>query len=70
METTRSVYPSGGAFAARSVPMTPPAPPRLSTTTCLPHRSPSCVAIMRPTMSLLPPGGNGTMSRTGLAGYS
>src|SRR6266571_329281 len=65
----RRVWPSGAAFAAASVPMMPPAPPWLSATTCLPRRSASWKAIMRPTTSLLPPGGNGMMSRTGLLGY-
>src|SRR5215510_9713346 len=50
--------------------MTPPAPLRLSTTTCLPRRPVSCVATMRPTVSLMAPGGNGTISRTGFDGYS
>jgi hypothetical protein len=48
--------------------MTPAAPARLSTTTCLPSRVPSWVAIMRPTVSLMAPGGNGMISRTGLVG--
>src|SRR5436190_22466884 len=65
-----SVYPSAGALATASVPMIPPAPPWLSTTTCLPRRSESWKAIMRPTTSLLPPGGNGMIMRTGLLGYA
>ena len=36
---------------------------------CRPSRSLSCAAIRRPTTSLLPPGGNGMISRTGLVGY-
>src|ERR1043166_7324312 len=50
--------------------MTPPAPLRLSTMNCLPSRLLNCAAIMRPTLSLMAPGGNGTMTRTGLTGYS
>src|SRR5215204_6229435 len=44
-------------------------PTRLSTMTCLPRRSPNPCATTRPTMSLLPPAGNGTTRRTGRAGY-
>jgi hypothetical protein len=51
-----------------SAPMTPPAPPRLSTTTGLPSASDSFCAITRPVMSVPPPGANGTMKRIGLAG--
>ena len=36
---------------------------------CRPNCSLSCVAISRPTMSLLPPGGNGMIIRIGLVGY-
>jgi hypothetical protein len=56
------------ALTAVSVPIRPPAPPRLSTTSGLPRRSPSCWPITRATMSLLPPGGNGTISRIGRLG--
>ena len=35
------VWPSGGAFAVISVPIVPPAPPRLSITTCCPRPSAS-----------------------------
>jgi hypothetical protein len=69
VEMTSSVYPSGCAFATVSVPMIELPPARLSTTTDLPRRSDSGVATMRPTMSLLPAGGNGTISRIGRAGY-
>src|SRR5262249_50760338 len=50
--------------------MVPPAPARLSTYTCCPSFILSCCATSRPTTSLLPPGGNGTISRTGRFGYS
>jgi hypothetical protein len=48
--------------------MTPPAPLRFSTTTCLPSRADNGVAIMRPTVSLMAPGGNAMIIRTGLVG--
>ena len=38
-------------------------------TTCWPHISDNFCATVRPTMSVLPPAGNGTTSRTGLVGY-
>src|SRR5882672_6541718 len=63
-----SMWPSGFARATASVPMMPPAPPWLSTTTDLPRRSESWKAIMRPTTSLLPPGGKGMTRRSGLVG--
>src|SRR4029078_3200267 len=66
----QSVYPSGAAIAQASVPITPPAPPRLSTNTCWPSWLLSCCATSRPTTSLLPPGGNGTIKRTGRFGES
>src|SRR5688572_24506424 len=69
MLLTSMVCPSAGALAASSVPIVPPAPPRLSTTTGTPRASLSRCATMRPTISLPPPGGNGTMKRTGRLGY-
>src|SRR5258706_7181056 len=50
--------------------MLPEAPARLSTTTCCPHASERSAASRRATRSTLPPGGNGVMMRTGLAGKS
>src|SRR5262249_3427249 len=50
--------------------MTPPAPARLSTITCLPRRSPKAVATTRPVTSLPPPGGKGMIIRIGLVGKS
>src|SRR5581483_6804191 len=38
--------------------------------TCCPHASVSLLAIIRATESELPPGANGTTSRTGFVGYS
>ena len=63
-----SVYPSAGDFAAIAMPIEPAAPPRLSTTTGCPRRSDSFCANVRPTMSVLPPGGYGTMNRIGFEG--
>src|SRR5882762_7968054 len=64
-----SVLPSGLAFATTSVPITPPAPPRFSTTTDCPHFCESFAATVRAVISVPPPGANGTMNVTGLAGY-
>src|SRR5882672_11463559 len=64
-----SVLPSGLAFATTSVPITPPAPPRFSTTTDCPHFCESFAATVRAVISVPPPGANGTMKVTGLAGY-
>src|SRR6266700_1521616 len=49
------VYPSGADLATMSVPMLPPAPGRLSTTTCCARRSESFCAIERAMMSVPPP---------------
>src|SRR5689334_17824804 len=49
--------------------MLPPAPPRLSTTTCHPTDSLSLFAINRERMSVPPPGGNGTIILIGRDGY-
>src|SRR5260370_11739434 len=51
-------------------PMVPPAPPRLSTTTGWPSRSPTCAATGRAKMSFDPPGGNGTIQFRACAGQS
>src|SRR6266446_6533504 len=64
-----SVVPSGLALATTSVPITPPAPPRFSTTTAWPHFCESFAATVRAVMSVPPPGANGTMNVTGFAGY-
>ena len=48
--------------------MLPPAPGRLSTTTCWPSRSPSLGATIRTVASVEPPGGKVTIMRIGLAG--
>src|SRR5215471_12041107 len=50
--------------------MLPPAPPRLSTTTCCPHVSNILWASRREMMSVAAPGANGTMIRIGRDGYA
>src|SRR5512138_3090038 len=66
--TTPRVWPSGADFATRSVPTTVPAPGRFSTTTGWPQTSCIFAARRRPMMSVAPPGGNGTIIRTGFVG--
>src|SRR6266568_4534243 len=65
----RSVWPSGGALATKSVPMLPPEPVRFSTMTGWPSASPSRGASARAVKSVIPPGGKVTTSRIGLLGY-
>src|SRR3954466_5818644 len=65
----RSVYPSGAARAAASMPMRLPAPGLFSTKNCWPSVLEKCSASTRPTMSVPPAGGDGTMMRTGCEGY-
>src|SRR5262249_35565797 len=64
------VYPSGAARATRPVPMLPVAPPTFSMMMVWPSavRMPS--AIRRPTTSVSPPGGNGTIIVIGRHGYA
>src|SRR5262245_35497845 len=51
------------------MPMLPPAPPRLSTTTCCPQTSVNFWPSRRAIVSVAAPGGNGTMMRIGRPGY-
>src|SRR5574341_2682332 len=51
------------------MPMSPLAPGRLSTTTCCPSASLSFTPMVRASVSVLPPGANGTTNRTGRVGY-
>src|SRR5947207_3733062 len=44
--------------------MLPPAPPRVSITTCWPHTSESRSPMTRAMMSVAPPAANGTITRT------
>src|SRR3954468_5391804 len=46
-----------------------PAPGLFSTKNCWPNLFEKCSASTRPTMSVPPAGGDGTMMRTGFAGY-
>jgi len=46
------------------MPILPPAPPMFSMKNCMPSRSESFCTRMRPTISVAPPGGNGTMTLT------
>src|SRR5262245_21597320 len=62
------VYPSGALFAAASTPVSPPAPPRVSTTTCWPSSAESPLASERPNRSAAPPAANGTISLSGRFG--
>src|SRR5262245_646625 len=62
------VYPSGARFAAASAPVSPPAPPRVSTTTCWPSSADSPLASERPNRSAAPPAANGTISLSGRFG--
>src|ERR1700755_3395560 len=64
-----SVYPSGGAFFAASVPMMPPAPGLFSTMKVCPIDRVNESATRRATMSVAEPGVNATMILTGLVGY-
>ena len=63
-----NVYPSGAALATISEPIMPPAPDRLSTTTCWPHAAESFCAMVRANKSVPPPGGKGAMTRIGRTG--
>src|SRR5882762_7420453 len=62
------VWPSGADLATYSVPTTVPAPGLFSTTTGWPHTSCIFAATRRPMMSVAPPGGKGTINRTGREG--
>src|SRR5918998_1188352 len=63
------VWPSAGAASAASEPITPPEPPRFSTTTGWPGPSDIVWAQMRATRSAAPPGAKGTTIRSGRLGY-
>src|SRR5882724_4170006 len=62
------LYPSGADFETMSVPTTPPAPARFSTTHGCPSISLILGARMRIEMSVEPPGPKGTTKRMGLLG--
>jgi hypothetical protein len=63
-----STWPSAAARIISSAPTEPPPPALFSTTTCCPRLAPMAGATMRATMSVVPPGAKGTISRTGLVG--
>src|SRR5689334_17261859 len=65
-----SVCPSAGARNTCSAPITVLAPGRLSMITLCPSALPSDGATARPTVSVVPPGGNGTTMRTAFEGNS
>jgi hypothetical protein len=62
------VLPSGGALTTAWIEMLVLAPGLFSMTTGWPSRSASHAAMMRATMSPLPPGGNPTTHRSGCEG--
>ena len=62
------VSPFGAALAAASVPMTPPAPERLSIKTGRPRMGENFCPSTRASRSFGPPGGKGTMMRSGPSG--
>jgi hypothetical protein len=64
----KSVYPSGGACAAISVPMLLPPPGRFSTKNDWPSLSLRYCATSRPMMSVDPPADVATRTRTGRDG--
>src|SRR5713101_255392 len=64
------VYPSGAAWAARVVPVVPPAPVTFSTTTCWPSVRDLWSPTMRATTSVGPPAAKGTMRVMGRSGYA
>src|SRR5947207_4472945 len=63
------VWPSGGALATISVPITLPAPGRLSVITGWPSAAASFAPTARDRVSEVPPAANVTMMRIGLVGY-
>ena len=58
----------GGAAGNIGTELVVKAPPRFSITTAWPHISFSFCPMTRPSMSVVPPAGHGTIRRTGLAG--
>src|SRR5687767_8444167 len=64
---TTIVSPSGGACSMALTPMDPLAPGRFSTITGRPVSRAICPAITRAAMSVVPPGGAGTITFRGLS---
>jgi hypothetical protein len=67
---TSSVWPSGAARLTPVAPIVPVAPGLFSTTNGCPNFSCSLGAIARASVSVDPPGGNGTTIVTGLVGQA
>src|SRR5258708_14631113 len=65
----RIVRAAGGDLAPVSLPIVPPAPPRLSTRICWPRAADHGWATRRAVASTDSPAGKGTTSRIGFAGY-
>src|SRR6266513_5151152 len=65
----RRVYPSGADLATASLPIVPPAPPRLSTRICCPSAADHDWPTRRAVASTDSPAGKGTTRRIGFAGY-
>ena len=63
-----SVVPSAVARAASAMPILPPAPPLFSTMIPRGKSAETALTRMRATMSLVPAGVNGTITRTGRSG--
>src|SRR5712671_3451290 len=64
-----SVYPSGADLATASLPIVPPAPPRLSTRICWPRAADHDWPTRRAVASTDSPAGKGTTRRIGFVGY-
>ena len=62
------MWPSGAAAITSRAPIAVEAPGLFSTITAEPSDSPILCAMARASMSVCPPGGNGTTMRTGLPG--
>src|SRR5258708_32925087 len=65
----RIVYPWGADLATASLPIVPPAPPRLSTRICWPRAADHDWPTRRAVASTDSPAGKGTTRRIGFAGY-
>jgi hypothetical protein len=67
-DTMAKVWPSAGARSISMMPIAPPAPPLLSTTTGWPSSRPRPSLMARAITSVEPPAANGTISLTGRLG--
>ena len=64
---TINVLPSAGACSRAWMPMPPPAPGLFSMITGCPMSADNCCPTRRATMSIVPPGGAGTISLSGFS---